>query len=102
MTDEVWKEHADPLARRVEDLRSRLDCVVEASSWDRPYEERLDAIRGMCDLEQTGFTPKPAAPAPAEIRAEAIAYAADIAETFEGIEPAVKALRWLARKEAEK
>lgn len=41
----------------VEDLRSRLACVLEASYADRPYDERLAAIRGMCDLTTDGMTP---------------------------------------------
>ena len=45
------------LIRTVDDLRSRLACVVEASYWDRPYDTRLDAIRGMCDLTTDGMTP---------------------------------------------
>lgn len=41
-----------------EDLRSRLACVLEATGWDRPYDERIAAIRGMCDLSTNGMTPK--------------------------------------------
>lgn len=41
----------------VEDLRSRLACVAEATYWDRPYDERIAAIRGMCDLTTNGLTP---------------------------------------------
>lgn len=41
----------------VADLRSRLACVLEASYWDRPYDERIAAIRGMCDLTTNGLTP---------------------------------------------
>lgn len=56
-----------PRAGTVEDdLRSRLACVLEATSWDRPYDERLDAIRGMCDLTTDGMT---AIPVPAELAA---------------------------------
>lgn len=40
-----------------DDLRSRLACVVEATYWDRPYGERIAAIRGMCDLTTNGMTP---------------------------------------------
>lgn len=40
-----------------DDLRSRLGCVMEATWWDRPYDTRLDAIRGMCDLTTDGMTP---------------------------------------------
>lgn len=43
--------------RALDDLRSRLGCVVEATYWDRPYDTRLDAIRGMCDLATNGLTP---------------------------------------------
>lgn len=45
------------LAAEVADLRSRLACVLEATYWDRPYDTRLDAIRGMCDLTTDGMTP---------------------------------------------
>ena len=41
----------------VADLQSRLACVAEASYWDRGYDVRLDAIRGMCDLTTDGMTP---------------------------------------------
>lgn len=41
-----------------DDLRSRLGCVIEATYWDRPYEERIAAIQGMCDLTTDGMTPK--------------------------------------------
>ena len=41
-----------------DDLRSRLSCVIEITGWDRPYDTRLDAIRGMCDLTTDGMTPK--------------------------------------------
>lgn len=47
----------DDAAREIADLRSRLGCVAEASYWDRPYDTRLDAIRGMCDLTTDGMTP---------------------------------------------
>ena len=39
------------------DLRSRLACVAEATYWDRPYDTRIAAIRGMCDLTTNGMTP---------------------------------------------
>lgn len=39
------------------DLRSRLACVLEATCWDRPYDVRIAAIRGMCDLTTSGLTP---------------------------------------------
>lgn len=45
------------LSREVEDLRSRLACVREATYWDRPYDTRVAAIRGMCDLTTDGMTP---------------------------------------------
>lgn len=48
------------LLAEVEDLGSRLACVVEATYWDRPYDTRLAAIRGMCDLTTNGMTPRPA------------------------------------------
>lgn len=41
------------------DLHSRLACVLEATYWDRPYETRIAAIRGMCDLTTNGLTPAP-------------------------------------------
>lgn len=41
----------------LEDLRSRLACVAEATYWDRPYDTRIAAIRGMCDLSTNGMTP---------------------------------------------
>lgn len=50
---------ATPYASVEEDLRSRLGCVAEATNWDRPYDERLAAIRGMCDLTTNGLTPQP-------------------------------------------
>lgn len=40
-----------------EDLRSRLRCIAEATSWDRPYDMRLEHIRGLCDLTQAGDRP---------------------------------------------
>lgn len=43
--------------RERDDLRSRLACVSEASYWDRPYDTRIAAIRGMCDLTTNGMTP---------------------------------------------
>ena len=52
--------HGRPYAYWVEraaDLQSRLACVAEATYWDRPYDERLAAIRGMCDLTTNGLTP---------------------------------------------
>ncbi|MEV5001970.1 hypothetical protein [Nocardioides sp. LML1-1-1.1] len=39
------------------DLHSRIGCVLEATSMDRPYDTRLAAIRRMCDLTTNGFTP---------------------------------------------
>lgn len=42
--------------REIADLRSRLACVDEATWWDRGYEERIAAIRGMCDLTTNGMT----------------------------------------------
>lgn len=45
------------LVRTVDDLRSRLGCVAEATWWDRGYDTRLEAIRGMCDLTTDGMTP---------------------------------------------
>lgn len=39
-----------------DDLRSRIGCILEATFWDRPYDERLAAIRGMCDLTTDGLT----------------------------------------------
>ncbi|GAW50579.1 MULTISPECIES: hypothetical protein [unclassified Nocardioides] len=42
-----------------DDLRSRLACIAEASYWDRGYDDRLAAIRGMCDLSTNGLTPEP-------------------------------------------
>lgn len=50
------------LVQTVDDLRSRLACVAEATCWDRPYDTRLDAIRGMCDLTTAGTTPAPLPP----------------------------------------
>lgn len=47
------------LAAAEGDLRSRIACVLEATSWDRPYDVRMGAIRGMCDLDQNGLTPDP-------------------------------------------
>lgn len=47
-----------------DDLRSRLGCVVEATYWDRPYDTRIAAIRGMCDLATNGMTPARAGAAP--------------------------------------
>ncbi len=47
------------LRAEIDDLRSRLACVVEATSWDRPYDTRIAAIRGMCDLTTNGMTPAP-------------------------------------------
>lgn len=49
---------AGELQAVVRDLRSRLACVVEATYWDRPYDERIAAIRGMCDLSTDGMTPQ--------------------------------------------
>lgn len=40
-----------------DDLRSRLACVLEATYWDRPYDTRLAAVRGLCDLTTNGLTP---------------------------------------------
>ena len=40
-----------------DDLRSRIACIQEATWWDRPYDTRLEAIRGMCDLTTDGMTP---------------------------------------------
>lgn len=45
------------LLAEVDDLRSRLGCVLEATSMDRPYDTRLAAIRRMCDLTTNGFVP---------------------------------------------
>lgn len=45
------------LLNLVDDLRSRIGCVVEATYWDRPYDTRIAAIRGMCDLATDGMTP---------------------------------------------
>lgn len=42
---------------RERDLEERLGCVLEATWWDRPYDTRLEAIRGMCDLTTNGMTP---------------------------------------------
>jgi len=42
-----------------DDLRSRLACILETTYWDRPYETRIAAIRGMCDLATNGMTPTP-------------------------------------------
>lgn len=47
---------AEALAQ-IPDLLSRLACVAEATYWDRPYDERIAAIRGMCDLATNGMTP---------------------------------------------
>lgn len=47
--------HGDEVA----DLKSRLACINEATVMDRPYDTRLDAIRGMCDLSTNGMTPIP-------------------------------------------
>jgi hypothetical protein len=54
-------DHAElkQLVAETAGLRSRLACVAEATSWDRPYEERIAAIRGMCDLNKNGMTPAP-------------------------------------------
>lgn len=52
-----WPAIARTLFRDIDDLHSRLACVVEASYWDRPYDTRIDAIRGMCDLTTDGMTP---------------------------------------------
>ncbi len=51
--------HSDiaALLAEVDDLRSRLACVAEATSMDRPYDTRIAAIRGMCDLTTNGLTP---------------------------------------------
>lgn len=46
------------LLDEINDLRSRIACVEEASSWDRPYDDRIAAIRGMCDLKTNGMAPK--------------------------------------------
>lgn len=51
---------APRLLDEIRDLRSRLACVNEATSWDRPYDERMAAIRGLCDLATDGLTPSPA------------------------------------------
>lgn len=66
----VWLEHdtaveaatrivADRLRQQAaieDDLLSRIGCVVETTWWDRPYDERIAAIRGMCDLSTNGLT----------------------------------------------
>lgn len=46
------------LRAALDDLHSRLACVLEASYWDRGYDVRMAAIRGMCDLATDGMTPK--------------------------------------------
>lgn len=59
-------ETAPDLRAERDDLYSRLACVQETTGWDRPYDERLDAIRGLCDLTTNGLAPKNAG-APARI-----------------------------------
>ncbi len=54
MTNGDWKPRNVTVE---EDLRSRLGCIAEATYWDRPYDERINAIRGMCDLTTDGMTP---------------------------------------------
>lgn len=53
-----WKPRAGTVE---DDLRSRLGCVLEATYWDRPYDTRIAAIRGMCDLTTNGMAPAPEA-----------------------------------------
>lgn len=58
-TSEQWQPHHGTVE---EDLRSRLACIAGATGWDRPYDTRLDAIRGLCDLTTNGMTLAPGSP----------------------------------------
>jgi hypothetical protein len=52
----------DAIEQAYADLLSRLGCIAEATYWDRPYDTRMDAIRGMCDLARaTSTAPTPEA-----------------------------------------
>lgn len=66
----------------LEDLRSRLACIAEATYWDRPYDERLNAIRGMCDLTTDGMTPQRTQVAPSGARIIAAAAVRDAASQY--------------------
>ena len=57
-----WPGIVLDLFKHLDDLRSRLACVAEATYWDRPYDTRIAAIRGMCDLTANGHTTTPIPP----------------------------------------
>lgn len=61
------------LVEQVADLQSRLACVLEASYWDRDYDLRIAAIRGMCDLSTNGMNPSTDGDATAATLSEQVA-----------------------------
>lgn len=59
MEGEAGRPVTTPQQAEIADLRSRLACAVEATYWDRPYDERIAAVRGMGDLTTNGLQPQP-------------------------------------------
>jgi hypothetical protein len=89
------------MTTETEDLRSRLACVAEATYWDRPYDERIAAIRGMCDLTTDGMTPAYAVPEDPESYAGMAARARIDRAYHEGLRDAARIARANAQGEHE-